>query len=79
MEDRVFLRSPGVVIGPNTREIAIDGKGVATFGPLEDHVLEKMRNAGDIRGFVTRAGSDPQRDGHGQGRRVRFAKDRQAV
>jgi hypothetical protein len=55
-------------------DLLSDGARVAAPGPLEHHVLEKVRHAGDRRRFVAAAGLDPNADGsrldriHGVGR-----------
>ena len=44
----VFLGGLGVVLGADAVEVAIDGQGVAPWRSLESHVLEEMRDAGQV-------------------------------
>ena len=50
--ERVFLRGLGVVLGADPVEVAIDGHGVAPWRPLEGHVLEEVRDAGQLARLV---------------------------
>ena len=55
--ERVFLGGLRVVLGADAVEVAVDGHGVAPRRPLECHVLEEMRDAGQLGS--TRRGSPP--------------------
>ena len=79
VENRVLLAGVGVVLGPDAVEVAVDVEGRAARRPLEDHVLEKMRHAGNFRRLIAGAGADEEADGHGTGGRVGFADDVQAI
>ena len=53
----VFLGGLRVVLGADAVEVAVDGQGVAAGRPLEDHVLEEVRDARRRR--ATRRGCPP--------------------
>ena len=64
--ERVFLRGLGVVLGADAVEVAIDGHGVAPRRPLEGHVLEEVRDAGQLARLV----AAPRLDEEARGDRV---------
>ena len=51
VKDGVLLADvvEGVIVGPDAVEITIDVEGRAALGPLEDHVLEEVRDAAHLR------------------------------
>ena len=66
--ERVFLGGLRVVLGPDAVEVAVDGQGVAAGRPLEGHVLEEVRDAGQLVGLV----AAPRLDEEAGGDRVRL-------
>ena len=53
--------------------------GGAAAGPLEDHVLQKMGDAGNIGLLVARAGADKESQRHRPRRGADLANDMQTV
>ncbi len=66
-----FLAGEGVEIAADGVDFASDALRGAGFRPFKDHVLDKMRDAIQLRHFVTGAGAHP--DAHGDGADVLHA------
>ena len=79
VKDGVLLAGEGVVVGADAVEIAVDVQGRAPRRPLEDHVLQEVRDAGDLRRLVARPGADEEAQRDGARRRAGLADDLQAV
>ena len=56
----VLLGGLRVVLGADAVEVAVDGQGVAAGRSLEDHVLEEVRDAGDVGRLVAAARLDEE-------------------
>ena len=46
--ERVFFGRLRIVLGAHPIEVAVDGHGVASLCPLECHVFEEVRDAGNF-------------------------------
>ncbi len=57
---RALARGIGVEVAADRLDLLGDGAGAAPLGALERHVLEKMRDAVDLRRLVPGADIDPQ-------------------
>ena len=79
MEDRVLFAGIGVGMRTDGVEVAVDRVGVALLCPLEDHVLQEMRDAGHLGRLIPRPGLDEEPHGHRAVVGVRFADDLQAI
>ncbi len=52
------------MLGPDPVEVAVDRQGIAVRRPLEDHVLQEVRDAGQLGRLVatSRLDEEPRRD-----------------
>ena len=66
-------------VGAELVEIAVDLRRRSLGRALEDHVLEKVADAGDLVGLVARAGADEERVGRRVGVGAELGDDFQAV
>ena len=69
----------GVIVRTDLVEDAVDVVGRVFFVPLEGHVFEEVTDAGDVGGFIARAGTDEVADGEAVCVGIEFGDDLQAV
>lgn len=74
-----FVGGEGVVLGAHGVEFFVDLLGVEGGGAFEHHVFEEVGDAGDVGGFVARAGFHHEADGGGVGGGVDLGDDVEAV
>src|SRR5262249_4498115 len=60
-------------------EVTVDSEGIAPLGPLEHHVFEEVRHAGQFRRLIAGAGPHPEPNRNGPGRGIRLANDLKPV
>ena len=77
--ERVFLRGLRVVLGADAVEVAVDGQGVAVGRPLEDHVLEEVRDPGQLGRLVAAPRLDEEPRGDRPRLVVQLGDDLEAV
>ena len=74
-----LLGGEGVEVAANRVRGAGDLLGAAVLRALEEHVLDKMRDAVFLGPLLTRARAQPDADGNGTDRRHRLGEDREPV
>ena len=75
----VFLGGLRVVLGADPVEVAIHGQGVATWRSLESHVLEKVRDPGQVGHLVAAARLHKEAGGDRVGPVVQLGDDLETV
>src|SRR5260370_21359082 len=54
VEDRVLFAGEGVVMSADTIEVTVDVESRPPWRAFEDHLLQKVRDAGNMRPFISR-------------------------